>query len=146
MWPARYPSERLQEALGDRLAPQIQDSLERDESLRGRPTDPQRFDDDELLKREMGYGKSGFALQFQLDTSLSDADRYPLKLSDLVVMDTDPKLAPQKIIGSSDPEHSWGGELPCVGLSGDRYYRPRYVEKEWVPYTCLLYTSDAADE
>jgi hypothetical protein len=58
---------------------------------RGAPTDPARFHDTDLLEREASYGRSGFALQFMLDTSVSDGDRYPLKLSDLVVMAIDPK-------------------------------------------------------
>ena len=47
----------------------------------GESTDA-RFSDD-LMQREARYGRSMFALQFQLDTSLADADRYPLKLGDL---------------------------------------------------------------
>ena len=52
--------------------------------LVGEPTDPARFSDFDLLEREASYGRSGFALQFMLDTRLSDAERYPLKVSDLI--------------------------------------------------------------
>jgi hypothetical protein len=38
------------------------------------------------LLREVVCGKTGFALQFMLDTSLSDANKYPLNLSDLIVV------------------------------------------------------------
>ena len=37
----------------------------------------------------MSYGRSLFALQFQLDQSLADTDRYPLKINDLIVTDLD---------------------------------------------------------
>ena len=36
-----------------------------------------------------------------LDTSISDEDKYPLKLSDLVVMSLNPKTAPESYMGSS---------------------------------------------
>ena len=48
--------------------------------LIGEPTDPNRFSEFDLLEREASYGRSGFALQFMLDTRLSDAERYPLKV------------------------------------------------------------------
>ncbi|SEH94374.1 hypothetical protein SAMN05216228_10121 [Rhizobium tibeticum] len=32
-----------------------------------------------------------FSLQFKLDTSLSDKDKFPLKLSDLIIMGRNPK-------------------------------------------------------
>ena len=51
-----------------------------DDTLVGQPTDPLRFSDFDLLEREASYGRSGFALQFMLDTRLSDAQRYPLKV------------------------------------------------------------------
>ena len=53
-------------------------------------------------EREASYGRSGFALQFMLDTSLSDQDRYPLKFRDLMVMNLDPRMVPVKLSWSSD--------------------------------------------
>jgi hypothetical protein len=123
VWPARYPSvEAVEKAYGSRLAPTLWDTLqEQTEAVVGRPTDPKRFTDEDLIERELSYGKSGFALQFMLDTSLSDADRYPLKLSDLMIMSCDRDTAPEKLIyGIMKPLT----ELPNVGLAGDKYYAP----------------------
>lgn len=123
VWPARYPSvESTEKAYSGRLAPKLYEALmEGDGELTGTPTDPQRFSDTDLLERELSYGKSGFALQFMLDTALSDKDRYPLKLSDLMVMSCDPELAPEKVVyGIMKPIT----ELPNVGLAGDKYYAP----------------------
>ena len=53
-----------------------------DDTLVGQPTDTLRFSDFDLLEREASYGGSGFALQFMLDTRLSDAQRYPLKVDE----------------------------------------------------------------
>lgn len=123
VWPARYPSlERSEKAYGTRLAPYLYNSIQKDtEALTGLPTDPKRFTDDDLLERELSYGRSGFALQFMLDTSLSDGDKYPLKLSDLIVYSCDRDTAPEKMVyGIFRPLP----ELPNVGLSGDRFYAP----------------------
>lgn len=123
IWPARYPTlERSEKAYGSRLAPTLYDSIQKDgEALYGLPTDPKRFTDDDLLERELSYGRSGFALQFMLDTSLSDGDKYPLKLSDLIVYSCDRDTAPEKMVyGIFKPLT----ELPNVGLSGDRFYAP----------------------
>ncbi len=82
IWTSRFPDDRLKVAMGRKLAPVIADKGGHE----GKPTDPLRFDDDDLLEREASYGKSGFALQFMLDVSLSDANKYPLKINDLMVM------------------------------------------------------------
>lgn len=59
---------------GNRLHPFIADALDKDPSLAGKPTDPLRFNEEEIFKRRLSYGKAGFTLQFLLDTSLSDAE------------------------------------------------------------------------
>ena len=46
----------------------------------------------------MSYGRTGYALQFMLNPKLSDADRYPLKINDLIISDVDVDLAPEKIV------------------------------------------------
>ena len=48
------------------------------------------------MEREASYGRSGFNLQFMLDTTLSDQDRYPLKINDLVIMSVNKEYAPEK--------------------------------------------------
>lgn len=135
VWPARYPLKDQMKNYGERLAPVLLTQLEKDANLSGKPTDPNRFDEFDLQEREMSYGRSGFALQFMLDTRLSDQDRYPLKLTDLVVMGLNPQMAPQKTIWGGDPSLVLS-DLTCVGLSGDRYYRPAYIDRnDWIPYT-----------
>ena len=123
VWPARYPTlERAEKAYGGKLAPTLYESLQTNlEAVYGLPTDPKRFDDDDLLERELSYGRSGFGLQFMLDTSLSDANKYPLKLSDLLVYSCDKETAPEKLVyGIFKPLP----DLPNVGLSGDKFYAP----------------------
>lgn len=135
VWPARFPNAKLQGLYGPRLAPTLADMLRADPSLaeqcsgRGAPTEPLRFPDLDLMEREASYGRSGFALQFMLNPSLADQDRYPLKLADLVVMDVDPKSAPIKVVWGSSPELA-RNDLQAVGLAGDRFYRPMWYSKE----------------
>lgn len=135
IWPARYPSEAVRSRYSGRLAPLVGDLLDRDtEGLTGHPTDPKRFTDEDLLERELSYGRSGFSLQFMLDTSLSDADRYPLKLSDLIVMPLDNQKAPEKVMWGRNPANELK-ELPNLGLAGDKYYGPQDTVGSYLDYT-----------
>lgn len=129
IWPGRYPKETQVANYKGNLAPILLGDLERDPSLVGRSTDPARFDDEDLLEREIDKGRSEFTLQFMLDTTLSDADRFPLKLSDLIVADINPDLGPEKVIWSSDMRYAMK-DLPVVGFSGDQYYKPMDFQRD----------------
>ena len=147
IWPARYPSDdRVRKYQGD-LGPYILRNLEDDPSLpeqcegRGAPTEPSRFPDIDLLEREGSYGRSGFALQFMLDTSLSDAEKYPLKLSDLVVMGLDRTYAPVSLAWGSSPDLTYN-DLPNQGLAGDRFYAPMFRSSEVAEYSGTVMAID----
>lgn len=101
----------------------------------GKATEPTRFSDIDLLEREMSYGRSGFAMQFMLDTRLSDVDRHPLKLNDLIVADIDNEIAPEKLVWAQSPDLVWDGSVPNVGFSGDRYYRAFQTVGDHIPFT-----------
>ncbi len=129
IWPARMPTEKQITGYGKRLAPTILEmDLEPSKAI-----DPKRFNEFDLMEREASYGRSGFALQFMLDTSLSDAQRYPLKLSDLVIMRLDKEQAPEKVIWAGTPEYAYK-DLPCVGFGGDRFYMPMGTSGEFMNY------------
>jgi hypothetical protein len=133
IWPARYPDKP--EKYGDSLAPVI---LEGGKGLIGKPTDPDRFSELDLLERETSYGRSAFALQFQLDTSLSDMERFPLRLSDLMVLEVSDH-APEKLVWSMGAEYRIT-DLPVVGFSGDYYHRPAFVHGDWLPFQgCVMF-------
>ena len=131
IWTARYPTEKQLNNFGKTIAPFIRNSWSTE--MIGKPTDAERFDEEDLFKRQLSYGSSGFNLQFMLDTSISDEDKYPLKLSDLVVMSLNPATAPEKVIWASSPELKHE-ELPCVGLHSDAYYRPMQIQGDWLDY------------
>jgi hypothetical protein len=104
IWPARYPDATRRTNYGARLAPKIAHELEVNEDLTGHSTDPRRFSEQDLDERALSYGRSGFALQFMLDTTLSDAERYPLRLSDLIVLPLDPFRGPSDVAWASSPD------------------------------------------
>ena len=135
IWPVRFPDPKKADASYlERVSPMLLAAVEKNPELIGRSTDPKRFTETDLIEREASYGRSGFMLQFLLDTSISDAERYPLKLRDLVIMSCPPDIAPEKISWASSPDLVISG-LPCVGMNGDRYYRPMWFDKDhWAPY------------
>lgn len=133
IWPARYPEKP--EKYGENLAPIVHDHVA---DLKGKPVDPGRFSEMDLLEREVSYGRSAFALQFQLDTSLSDLERFPLRLSDLVVLEVSDH-APEKLVWSGGAEYRIT-DLPAVGFSGDYYHRPAFIHGDWLPFQgCAMF-------
>jgi len=138
IWPSLYPDFSQVIRYQGRLAPMITKALEADPDLQNKPTDPKRFDEADLMERKASYGRAGFALQFMLDTSLSDGDRYPLKVSDLVVMNLNPTMAHLKVAWAAAPEVCIN-DLPNVALTGDRFYRPMWHSPEMSEYTgCVM--------
>ena len=122
------------------LAPQIQVDLD-EGALEWECTDPERFDNDDLIEREASMGRSNFMLQFQLDTSLSDAEKFPLKMADLIVTSVNPTTAPDTIVWCSDPTKVIK-DAPTVGLPGDYFYSPMQLQGEWTPYTETICSVD----
>tara|TARA_B100000745_G_scaffold8974_1_gene7170 strand:- start:3010 stop:4677 length:1668 start_codon:yes stop_codon:yes gene_type:complete len=143
IWPARYPDSSIRRNLEAHLAPKIKDELDESPEIANTPTDPKRFDDLDLAEREASYGRMGFTLQFMLDTSLADQDRYPLKLSDLIVMNCNPDNAPEKVIWAASPDLV-DKDLPNVGFNGDRYFRPMTTQGTWENYTGSVMSIDPA--
>lgn len=143
IWPARFPRDAKQRSnFGDRLAPFIADQYDADpEGLAWKPTDPVRFDEKDLMEREISYGKAGFMLQFMLDTSLSDAEKYPLRLRDLIVAAFPKTSAPMQWEWLPGPETAFK-EAPMVGLRGDGWFRYRSASKETSQFTSKIMAID----
>ena len=143
IWPARYPRDKKDwQSYGDRLAPMLQAELEEDpESFYWRPTDEVRFDDTDLKERELSYGKAGFALQFMLNPNLSDAEKYPLKLRDLIVADLDPASSPLVYQWLPNPQNK-REDVPNVGLMGDSYHTYQTVGSAFSSYTQKILVID----
>lgn len=125
IWTALVPTEEQAAGYGAKLAPYIRDLMYKFPS--GVTTDPKRFTDEDLAERRLSYGRSGFALQFMLDTALSDGDRFPLKIDDLIVSHVGTRL-PSEIHWSNNPLLKLK-DLPNVAMGGQSYYAPETLEK-----------------
>ena len=137
VWTARYP--RNQKQYEGLIAPQLQEDIDKGIAP-WTPTDD-RFTEDDLVEREASMGRSNFMLQFMLDTSLSDAEKFPLKMSDLIVTAVNPTEGPENVIWCSDPRNVLK-ELPTVGLPGDYFHSPMQLQGEWSPYTETIASVD----
>ena len=139
VWPARYPRGKNITQYEGLLAPDLQEDI--DEGIdEWTPTDD-RFTHDDLLEREASMGRSNFMLQFQLDTSLSDAEKFPLKMADLIVTSVNPNTAPENIIWCSDPANVIKN-APTVGLPGDYFYTPMQMQGTWDEYSETICSID----
>jgi len=137
VWPARYPRKAGNyEGL---LAPQLQSDV--DTGAKPWDVTDDRFDDEDLIEREAAMGRSNFMLQFMLDTSLSDAEKFPLKMADLIVTSVNPDKCPESIIWCSDPQNVIK-DAPTVGLPGDYFYSPMQLQGEWLPYAETICSVD----
>jgi hypothetical protein len=142
VWPARYPKDQKHYGqYNGRLAPIIADAFERNPGIAWTPVEPTRFHEDDLLRREASYGRGGFLLQFMLDTTLSDSERYPLKLADLIVMDIDREAAPVRIMWASGKDQVIN-DIPAVGFTGDRLHSPMYLSKDVEEFTGSVMSID----
>lgn len=143
IWTVLYPenlSER--EFYGDRLAKIIADKYDNNPELyAGKPTDPRRFDEEEIYKRRLSYGKAGFALQFMLNTNLSDQEKYPLKVQDLMIANLSLDEANLKWYWSNDRQLRIN-DLPCVALKGDYFHEPQGRSNEVFEYTGTVMAVD----
>lgn len=95
IWPGRFPTPEQLLHYGEHLAPSIVRAIERNPDLQrgggldgnvGRPVDPVILPEQVLQHKELDQGPAYFALQHMLSTKMLDADRYPLRTENLVVM------------------------------------------------------------
>lgn len=141
IFPIKFPTEQQQEKYGNKLAPYIMHKLEQDPTLVDKPTDPIRFNETDIMKLE-AEGRSKFAMQQMLDTTLSDIERYPLKCADLIVMDCDKEIAPEKVAYGSAPNQIVK-EIPCNGIGTDKFYSPIPIpDVKWLPYSYKVMVID----
>ena len=97
----------------------------------GQSTQPERFSDEQLLGIEAKIGPSLFALHYKLDTSSSDIKRYPLRLSDLLVIDVDPEVFPNKMTWANSTQNK---RVPSFGMRGDICYEPMWISPTYIEY------------
>ena len=142
IWCALYPTKQQSVGYGTKLAKIIADV----EDQEVKPTDPKRFNEVDLMERLSSYGRSGFNLQFMLDTTLNDANRYPLKLNDLIIISgcSSWDEAPAKIQWASGQDQitAISSDIPNVGLKGDYFTTCLYMSEEFAPWEGTVMSID----
>lgn len=135
IWPSQFPDDKARDRYGSRLAPFLADQMDRKQVKAGDPCEPLRFTLEDLMKRRSSYGKAGYALQFMLDTTLSDADKFPLKVADLIVMSVPKAKAPIVVEWSGDAKYVIPN-INNVALNGDRFHGPMFVSDaaQWAAF------------
>lgn len=121
IWPVLVPTKEEIAGYGNDLAQIVRDMF--DKGAFGTPTDPQRFDMDEIVDRRAEYGAAGFQLQFMLNTKLSDEERYPLKIKNLIIADVPLERGPMMIHWMPNPDRQLK-DLPNLAMGGDNFYSP----------------------
>ena len=138
IWPAEMPEEENLVKYGDTLAPLIGKL-----GLKaGEPTDPQRFGAGDLLERKASYGRAGYQLQFMLNTALSDEERYPLKVADLIVTPCSAEEAPMTFSWLPHPDRRVSGDIPNMAMNGDYFYHPADNSDVFMPYQGIVMSID----
>jgi hypothetical protein len=138
VWPAELPVnvERYHGTLAQFIVKMMERGLPA-----GTPVEPSRFDREDLNERLASYGRSGYALQFMLDTNPSEIDRHPLKLRDLLVQHLDDTQGHVKLVWGQDRDQVLQ-TLLAGGFDGDVYHRPAWKSVEMAPYTGTVMAID----
>lgn len=134
VWPARYPSEDEERFHGDAMHPTLLERVRSGAAQRGTPTD-RRFDEPALRQALIDCGgEANFRRQYQLDPRIADAERYPLKLRDLMVTNLDRSAGPRlAVYGTLEPIE--GVDRVNPGFDGDKFYSPLNARSiEWAEF------------
>lgn len=106
----------------------------------GEATDKVRFPNEVLEERKAGMGPIMFKLQYMLDTTLSDAERFPLKTSDMIIYPLDKTEAPATLTYTNNK--STALDIPNFGFTGDRYNKPLRVSEDYMKYDKIIMSID----
>lgn len=111
----------------------------------GTPTDSVRFTMDILNQRKAGYGLSGYMLQYMLDTTMSDQNKYPLKFKDLLTYSLNSIEAPFNFTYSSMKDYVLP-ELPNMGFANDYFVKPLRVDERVQEYDTKIMAIDPSGQ
>ena len=137
--PAEYPENDSQ--FFGCLAPYVAKRIRQDPSLIGQAVD-ERLNKEYLIDKSLRIGRSKFKLQYLLDVSESDDNRFPLKMSDFMITDIQDDEASVSIGYSSMPENRLF--VKSHGFKTDKTYRPSYQSVEKLPYEMKVMSIDPA--
>jgi len=130
IWPVELPNEQTRAGYRGRLAPSLQKMLD-DGDPAGTPTEPTRFDRQDIQERRISYGSLSFALQFMLSTALSDAEKYPIKIRDAMFAPFSVDKVKETYVHSNHPQFKLP-DMDNPGMDGDGFYQPAEAVGDWV--------------
>jgi hypothetical protein len=150
VWPGRIPNAEMRERYGETLAPYIQTLIDAGyketgfglDGTLGECTDKGRYNEEALIEKELDFGPEGFQLQYMLDTTMSDALRTKIKLSDMLVYSGSHDSAPDRLSYIADKRYLFAEEHE--GIRGQLLYQPASYGEHMLPYQHKLMVIDPA--
>lgn len=109
----------------------------------GSPVHPELFPIKKINEKKAGYSTAGYRLQFMLDTTLSDAEKYPLKLKHLTTLYVDADEAPAVVKHTNDLDYKVH-EFINVGFNGDGFYKSPKISEKLLPYDFKIMSIDSS--
>jgi hypothetical protein len=152
IWPGRYPTADQVKKYGNMLAPLIVSRIARDASLQrgggitgedGQPIDAKLLDEQALVKKEIDQTRAYFMLQHMLLTDLSDEERYPLKLKNLVFCELNADKAPLEVTWLPRQDLLLPAPLNS-SAHGKELYRAAQISEMMLPYATKIMVVDPA--
>lgn len=152
IWPARIPTEKQREFYGPLLADYVANLYDKYHELRtgygpdgqdGAPSDPDHpfLCESELIRKLHKKRLPAFTLQYMLNTHLSDEERYPLKIRNLLFYPLNSDSVPGTFTWTNSDEFQV--KLPAESsLITERFLKPSYVSKELFEYTKRIISLD----
>lgn len=157
IWPGRFPTVEEEERYGEHLAPSVLERMHRLgdrcrsggglDGTRGWSTDPERYTEADLCKKEIDQGPEGFQLQYMLDTSLSDEARQQLKLKDLIFVECQPDAVPERLSWAADKRFRLDTEkLPGFPVERAELYSAAMMSEHFTRIEHITMTVDPASD
>lgn len=145
IWPGRVPTEQEMsnyETNGvSHLAPIVQAMIDNGckrtgfgmDGTRGPAVDPVMMNEEKLIFKEVDKGAADFDLQYMLNTCLSDEERFPLKIANLMFYGLSPEKVPGTFLWAKNPDRRH--PVPNGTYVKDTMYMPLQLSEEYFEYT-----------
>ncbi len=152
IWPGRYPTDEQLSNYGESLAPMFVEDMLKNPLLKkgggidmqqGQPTNPAMLPEILLQEKEVAQGKSKYQLQFMLNTRLTDSERFPLKINNVIFADFSANKAPAGLVWCNDQRASVH-EVIFPNAPTDKMYGPLAGDYDLRPFDKKVMYIDGA--
>lgn len=140
-YPVAYPRPE-QKVIN--LAPMLADRLKAGVVQPGDPVFPLRFNKEKILQ-DQSASRLSFERECMLIADMAEKARFPLRLSDLIVMDVPPIKGPVTVMyAQSNNAGSTRLSMQSIAFDGDHIYGPSVVDTTLIPYAATKAAIDPA--